>query len=123
MVRCAKGREHDFAIWKKGKVRLNPTINLYADLGFLGLCKLHLKSILPSKSSKKHPLTKQQKQQNKVQAKIRVPVEHINRKCKIFRIVKDTYRGKHKNYSINWNLVAAIVNLRIACRHLNLATP
>ena len=34
------------------------------------------------------------------------------RRCKIFRIVKDVYRGKHKNYSLTWNLVAALVNLR-----------
>lgn len=123
MVRCGKGREHDFAIWKKDKVKLNPNTRLYADLGFLGICKHHVKSVLPFKSSKKKPLSKEQKQENKEQAKIRVPVEHLNRHCKIFRIVKDTYRGKHKNYGLNWNLVAAIVNLKIACRHFNNATP
>lgn len=123
MVRCAKGREHDFSIWKKGKVKLNPKASLYADLGFLGICKLHLKSILPHKASKKHPLTKEQKQENKEQAKVRVPVEHLNRQCKIFRITKDTYRGKHKNYGLNWNLVAAIVNFKIACRHFNQTIP
>lgn len=123
LVRCAKGREHDFAVWKKGKIRLSPGTDLYADLGFLGLGKLHANTLLPFKSSKKHPLTKQQKRQNKEQAKARVPVEHANRQCKIFRILKETYRGKHRNYGINWNLVAALVNLRIACRHLNLATP
>ncbi|HEO65306.1 MAG TPA: IS5/IS1182 family transposase, partial [Spirochaetes bacterium] len=39
-------------------------------------------------------------------------IEHINRRCKIFRIVKETYRGKHKNYRKTWNVVAALVNLR-----------
>jgi hypothetical protein len=24
------------------------------------------------------------------------------------------YRGKHKNYALNWHLIAAIVNLRYA---------
>ena len=37
------------------------------------------------------------------------------RRCKIFRIVKDVYRGKHKHYSLTWNLVAALVNLRYGC--------
>ncbi|MDD2661053.1 MAG: hypothetical protein PHY54_15465 [Methylococcales bacterium] len=45
----------------------------------------------------------------------RVFIEHINRRCKIFRIVKDVYRGKHKHYSLTWNLVAALVNLRYGC--------
>ena len=120
-VRC--GKEHDLALWKKGKVRLHPKTAIYADLGFVGLCKLHLKSLLPFKPSKKHPLTKEQKKHNRQQAEVRVPVEHVNRACKKFRIVKDTYRGKHKSYGLNWNLVAAINNLKIACRHLNLATP
>ncbi|MFZ2449993.1 MAG: hypothetical protein WAW36_05675, partial [Methylovulum miyakonense] len=37
-------------------------------------------------------------------SKRRVFIEHVNRRCKIFRIVKDVYRGKHKNYSLTWNL-------------------
>lgn len=123
LVRCTKGKEHDFAIWKKEKVKLNTQTKLYADLGFLGLCKLHVNSILPFKSSKKKKLTKEQKRHNRKQAKERVLVEHIYRQCKVFRIVKDTYRGKHKNYGLNWNLIAALNNLKIACRHLSLATP
>jgi hypothetical protein len=122
-VYCGKGRLHDFKLWQNSKWRLTPDAALYGDLGFLGLEKFHAKSMLPFKASKKNPLTKEQKKHNKEQAAIRVPVEHVNRQCKIFRIVKDIYRGKHKNYGLNWNLVAAINNLKRACRHLNLATP
>ena len=122
-VYCGKGRLHDFKLWKKSKWHLSPNAALYADLGFLGLDKLHAKAVLPFKASKKHPLTKQQKQHNKQQATARIGAEHVNRKCKIFRIVKDTYRGKHKNFGLNWNLVAAITNLKLACRHFNCATP
>ena len=42
----------------------------------------------------------------------RIPIEHVNQWCKIFRIVKETYRGKHRNYGQTWNVIAAIVNLR-----------
>ncbi|MCP4404940.1 MAG: hypothetical protein GY801_47520 [bacterium] len=38
----------------------------------------------------------------------------MNRRCKIFRSVKETYRGKHKNYSKVWTVVAALVNVRYA---------
>lgn len=123
MVRCGKGRMHDLALWKKGKVRVNPETAIYADLGFKGLDKLHLKTLLPFKASKKHPLTKEQKSHNRQQASQRVAVEHVNRACKLFRIVKDTYRGKHRNFGLNWNLVAAINNLKTSCRHLSYATP
>lgn len=114
---------HDFKLWKKGKIRVGTDTAVYTDLGFLGIVKLHAKSVLPFKPSKKHPLTKEQKNHNREQARIRVPVEHANRQCKIFRIVKDTYRGKHKNYGLNWNLVAAINNLKIGCRHFSQAIP
>ncbi|MCJ8165152.1 hypothetical protein MKJ04_09890 [Pontibacter sp. E15-1] len=120
---CGKGRLHDFKLWKESRWRLTPESALFADLGFLGIGKLHARSVLPFKAISKHPLTKEQKRHNKAQAAIRVPVEHVNRQCKIFRIVKDTYRGKHRNYGLNWNLVAAINNLKVACRHLSHATP
>lgn len=122
-VRSAKGRVHDFSMWKHGRVRLHAKIKVLADLGFKGLDKLHPNTLLPFKSSKKHPLTKEQKKHNRQLAGLRVRVEHANRECKKFRIVKDTYRGKHKNYGLNWNLVAAITNLKLATRHLGLATP
>lgn len=122
-VCCGKGRLHDFKLFKQAKLRLNPATAVYGDLGFQGLGKLHEKAVLPYKATKKRPLTKEQKKHNRHQASIRVPVEHVNRQCKVFRIVKDTYRGKHKNYGLNWNLVAALTNLRIACRHLSLASP
>ena len=122
-VCCGKGRLHDFGLFKQAKLRVSPATAVYGDLGFKGLDKLHQNTILPYRAGRKHPLTKEQKKHNRQQASIRVAVEQVNRQCKIFRIVKDTYRGKHKNYGLNWNLVAAINNLKIACRHLSLATP
>lgn len=122
-VYCGKGRLHDFKLWKKSNWRLSPDSALYADLGFLGIDKLHAKSVLPFKASKKHPLTKEQKKYNTDQASTRIVAEHVNRKCKIFRIAKETYRGKHKNYGLNWNLGAAITDLKLTCRHFNYATP
>ena len=63
---------------------------------------------------KKNPLTKQQKKDNKTLASLRIFVENINRRCKIFRITKETYRCKHKNYGKVWNVVAGLVNMRYA---------
>ncbi|WP_232463647.1 transposase family protein [Methylovulum psychrotolerans] len=73
---------------------------------------IHQNSVLPIKKQKGKPLSAEDKAHNKALSKQRVFIEHVNRRCKIFRIVKDVYRGKHKNYSLTWSLVAALVNLR-----------
>ena len=55
---------------------------------------------------------KEEKQFNKKHSQRRIRIENIIRKCKIFHIVKQTYRGKHKNYGLVWNVVAGLVNLK-----------
>ena len=57
-------------------------------------------------------LTKKQKLYNHLLSKKRIIVENIIKRCKIFRITKDVYRGKHKNHGKVWNLVAGLVNFR-----------
>lgn len=93
------------------------------DLGFLGMQKLYPQAELPKKASKYHPLTKEQKRSNKQLASERVLVEHINRERKTFKICKERYRGKHKNYEKTWKLVTSIVNLKRSTRHLKFASP
>ena len=114
---------HDFALFKKSKTIIHRSIEVVTDLGFLGLQKLHDKTRMPHRATKLKPLTKEQKKENREIAQKRVISEHKNRQCKIFRITKDLYRGKHKNYGLNWNLVAAIVNLKTSTKHLNYAKP
>jgi hypothetical protein len=84
---------------------------LLADSGYQGLHKHHQNSTLPIKKKKGQLLSAEDKAYNKALSKQRVFIEHINRRCKIFKLVKDVYRGKHKNYSLTWHLVAALVNL------------
>jgi len=117
-VFCGKGRKHDYKLWKEQKLKIHEATTLYADLGFQGLQKQYAKVVLPFKGSKKKPLTIQEKKANKEQSKKRISVENRNRDCKIFRITKDVYRGKHKNYGLNWNLVAGLVNFKRATTHL-----
>ena len=104
-------------------MEINPEALIKTDKGFIGIEKLYPNSQVPKKSSKHHPLTKEDKQRNRQLAKERTMVEHRNRECKIFRICKEQYRGKHKNYEKTWKLVSAIVNLKISTRHLKHAPP
>ncbi len=111
-IRCEKGHEHDFSLFKNSRLLINAAIKILADSGYQGINTIHKNSEVPYKATKKKPLTKIQKQFNLKLAKKRIVVENVIRRCKIFRIVKETFRGKHINYSKNWNLIAALVNLR-----------
>ena len=122
-VRSVRGTTHDFKILKKSKLKINRNACIKADKGFQGITELYPKAEVPYKSSKHHPLTKEQKRSNRQLAKERIVVEHRNRECKIFRICKERYRGKHKNYEKTWKLVAAIVNLKLSTGHLKFASP
>lgn len=114
LVVCGKGRTHDFALLKHCRLRILKDLKKYADSGYQGLLKLYANSFTPRKASKHHPLTAEDKQYNREVAKLRIKIEHVNRRCKIFRITKETYRGKHRQYHKVWTVVAALVNLRYA---------
>ena len=99
-------------MFKKSKIVIPKDILLLGDSGYQGMKDIHFKSKIPIKKSKGKKLTKWEKRFNHLLSKRRILVENVIRKCKIFRITKDTYRGKHKNYGKTWNLVAGLVNLR-----------
>lgn len=111
---CRKGHVHDFNILKESKIVILPDIKKLGDSGYQGIQKIYKNSYIPIKKTKSRPLTKEEKDYNKKLSKQRVRIENVNRRCKIFRSTKDVYRGKHKNYSKVWNLVAGLVNLRYA---------
>ena len=87
-------------------------MKLLADSGYQGIVSYHKNSVIPIKKKKGKQLSKEEKGFNHQLSKQRISVEHVIRRCKIFRIVKEVYRGKHKNYGKTWNLVAGLVNLR-----------
>jgi len=91
---------------------IEANIRLLCDSGYQGIKAIHSNSKIPFKKCKKQPLTKRQKTYNRLLSKQRILVENIIRKCKIFRITKEVYRGKHKNYGKVWNLIAGLINFR-----------
>ena len=111
-VICRKGSVHDYRILKESRVAILPETKKLADSGYQGIAKRYANSSTPIKKCRGVPLTPEAKQFNRRLATQRVGIEHIARRCKIFRITKDIYRGKHRNYGKTWNVIAAIVNLR-----------
>ncbi len=120
-ISCDKGAVHDYKMFKNLKVKIHKQSKIKADSGFQGICEDFPNAKIPQKASKLKPLNKEQKKQNTQLAKQRIPIEHVNRNCKIFNITKQTYRGKHKNYHKTWLLIGAIVNLKLATNHLKYA--
>ncbi len=87
-----------------------PQTKCLADSGYLGITKLHGNSQIPHKRSKLHPLTDQQKQENRQLSRERFVVEHVIRSLKIFRILSERYRNRRKRFGLRFNLIAAIYN-------------
>ncbi len=109
----ANGKRHDFRLFKESGVRLHPKTKSQADTGFQGMHHFHANSELPKKRSKKHPLTKEDKQENRRIASERVVNEHVIGALKRFKIIADTYRNRRKRFGLRFNLIAGIYNLQL----------
>ena len=81
----------------------------FADSGYQGLDKLHIRTEIPFKASKKKSLDKEDKAYNRALSRIRVTVENVLRQIKIFRILSESYRNKNKRYNLKFNIIAGIV--------------
>ncbi|BAY87319.1 transposase IS5 family protein [Calothrix parasitica NIES-267] len=81
----SKGKTHDFKLLKISHVKFHRLLKVIADKGHQGISKLHNLSQTPIKKPKK--LTKSQKRYNRELNRLRIEVEHINRRLKIFKIL------------------------------------
>ena len=90
-----------------------PSCLVQVDSGYQGIKKLHTNSELPLKSTKKNPLTKEQKRENHILSSSRVLVENVIRRLKIFRIIGERYRNRRKKFGLRLNLIAALCNCQL----------
>ena len=108
-----EGRKSDIRIFKETELIIHPKIKIKADLGYQGIGKIHPRSKVPHKKLKNIELTKKQKKQNKKFSKKRIKIEHVNRKCKCFRMVKEIYRNRLNHIGQIWLIVCGLVNLNL----------
>lgn len=113
-LRHGKGRTHDFKLFKNSKINLPKIIKMLADKGYQGIVKIHENSATPIKKPKGGKLTKEQKIYNRELNRLRVAVEHVNRRLKIFKILSYPYRNRHKRFGLRSNLIAGIYNYELA---------
>lgn len=108
----AAGSHHDFDLCKKSKLKIHPDIKQKVDKGYVGILKLHENTAIPFKKTKLHPLTKEQKKNNRELAKQRVPIEDSHRKLKIFKLLQQAYRS-HSRFNLRATLIATFCNANL----------
>lgn len=110
----SNGKRHDFRLFKESEIHIHPGILALTDSGYLGLQKLHAKTQMPKKKSKKNPLTKEEKKINKRLSSERVVNENVIGLLKRFKIIADRYRNRRKRFGLRFNLIAGIYNLELS---------
>jgi len=108
-----KGRTHDFKLFKQSCTHVHPNIMVLADLGYLGLERLHAHSFLPVKATKHHPLTYEEKCANRTLARLRLRVEQVIGRLKVFRILSERYRCRRRRFGLRFNLIAGIYDFEL----------
>ena len=101
------GRKHDKRIYDETRVDRPPDILVLGDLGYLGTTLE-----IPLKTSKKIPLTKEEKGYNTWHSKLRIGVEHGIGRMKKFNIFADIHRNNRQQNMIAKN-VGALANLNL----------
>ena len=109
----SNGKKHDFRVYKESKTKIHPEINVLTDSGYQGLQKLHHKTEIPKKRSKKNPLTEEDKKRNQSLSSERVLNENVIGMLKRFKIIADRYRNRRRRFALRFNLIAGIYNLEL----------
>lgn len=109
LSKTKSGRRHDKRVAdKSGVIKHIPReVTVWTDTGFQGIKKQHPNSMLPDKSTKKHPLTENQKENNRIISGIRVVSEHAICGYKRFKAASDTYRNRLPNMDDTMNGICA----------------
>ena len=111
----ARGRRHDYALFKSNHPELPKGVRAGVDLGYDGIQNdfPELNALIPFKRRNGKKLTPNQKRLNRVLAKARVVVEHTISRMKKFRIMGEEFRNRLRWYDRMSEIVSGFVNLRI----------
>ena len=104
------GKEHDFKLFKRSKVKPIESIEVLADKGYQGIGRIHGTIYIPIKKPKKKDLSPRQKEYNRELARYRIYIEHVIRCLKIFRILAQPYRNRRRRFKLRFNLISGLYN-------------
>lgn len=96
--------------------QLRDRTTVRGDLGYLGTARDHprLDICLPRRKWRGRPRRAADVRRNRVLACQRIGVEHAIRRCKIFRVLGETYRQRRERYNGIFRVVAGLANLSLA---------
>jgi len=109
----APGRAHDLRLRRERGPHRPADVQAVADWGYQGLQQEHRLTVLPVKATKKRPLDTIQRAVNRAQARLRIRVEHVIRRLKIFWILARPYRNRRRRFGLRLNLIAGIYNFEL----------
>lgn len=113
-IQIGLGAEHDFHLFKRTFKGSPDNVCYEADLGYIGLDKIHNNCLIPSKNSKNHKLTEEEKDFNKLIAASRIFIEHTNSWIKRFKILSTRFRNNLSYFASISVLICAFYNFDIA---------
>lgn len=113
-IQIGLGAEHDFHLFKRTFKGTPENVIYTADLGYLGINKIHSNSKIPKKKSKKHPLTEEDTKYNKKLGSDRIFIEHTNGWIKRFKILGSRFRNSLNFIAPFSVLICALFNFSIA---------
>ena len=109
-VEVGKGQTHDFTLYKSSKLLPHKASELLADKGYQGIAKLHENSRTPKRKPPKKELSPEDKAKNREISSLRMMVERVIRRLKVFRVLAGPYRNRRKRLGLRVNLIAALYN-------------
>ena len=88
-VICRKGKVHDFRILKESRLPINRETEKLGggdDGGYQGNRQDLSQQCQPGQANRNKPLSDAERRFNEALSRRRIVIEHVNRRCKIFRI-------------------------------------
>lgn len=107
------GRVHDFKLFKRSRVSFGAGTECLGDRGYQGLQKLHARSRTPQRKPPQRELDQVAKERNRELASLRIVVEHVIGKLKVFKILGERYRSLRRRFGLRVNLIAGIYNAQL----------
>lgn len=94
LSKTKSGKRHDKKIFDKSVLKIPEAVAKWTDTGFQGLAKFLDNVVMPKKGTKKKPLTKEEKENNRIISSFRVVIEHTIGGIKRFRVLTDVLRNR-----------------------------
>lgn len=100
LSKTRSGRRHDRRIFDKDHIArtIPDDVTAWVDTGFKGMETIHPNTQMPKKRTKNHPLTPEEKENNRIISGIRIVAEHVHAGMKRLKAATDIYRNRKSNF-------------------------